>query len=169
MNTSRTMSVLIATMCLMAFVTSAKAQSCDGPVYHPGSSSGTCACSGSTTGGVTTATCIPATITIMYDYYSCGGNTAEFCSSMEATVGESGLPCTVTFPPALYAVYWAAYQFCGGGPGCVWNSCAFNSCAMGTTSTAVKRQVYIGDSGTCNIAKIDNAPTERLIAMNSKR
>ena len=137
----------------------------DGPVFHAGSNPSSC-------GRCVFGTCPGMTYTLN-SYYSCGGTGYYGCDSMNQTVGQAAMPCTVTFSSTAWALAQANYQACITGPsqnqppgGCVApDICNYTTCSDGTTGgTPIVRSVVsgLGDSG-CYLAMITQ-PATRSVA-----
>ncbi len=134
----------------------AAGESCDGPVYHPASTSGTCPCSLlDSPGGGWEVSCSTNTITIMNSYYSCGGNTTQTCDTMVGTVGNSHTCAVLSYNNALYTLAVAAWLACeASGPkpcGPKPMPCDYTTCGYRVPGTPISGSIYSGSDGTCGI------------------
>ncbi len=152
---------VVLTVGMRLLVANANAQ-CDGPLAHSGSSSGSCS------GTVASGGCAGPIISIP-PYYTCGGNSAENCLTVPASIGTT-TPCAQTFDGPAWVAAWAAYNICieaGLGPFCgdPPTVAQYTACSAGTP-TSIPGNVYGGSSGTCAYGMLDNEDSsEKLILL----
>jgi hypothetical protein len=165
---------LVISVNVLAFVPPISAmanEGCNGPVFHPASTTGGCPCSiVSPPSGGWTVSC-GSTITIINDYTSCGGNTTLTCDTMSQTIGHTYTCVVASYNGALYQIAVAAWLLCeGSGPqtcGPKPMPCDYTVCGYRTPGTAIPGSVYTGSDGECTIAKIDfkAAPLQQKLAI----
>lgn len=144
----------------------AQESGCDGPVFRPGSSSGgPCDCEGSS--GL--ADC-GGPITVIYDYYSCGGNTAQVCHSMSQVIGYTA-SCLLDWAESGYYQWQQLTQAwvlceqanpgqCGDPP----NPCNYGASCYEGTREDISSSAYAGSEGECSMAEIRQSPLHEKIA-----
>ena len=153
-------------------VVSAKAQEegCDGPILVGGSTVNSCGpCS------ATEPHC-PGSTTVRNDYYRCGGSGFTSCSSMNDTVGQSGMPCTLTSDYNALVILQLAYDDCLSDqykydPPRICTPpqfCQWNTCSAGTTggTPIVAQVVYsLGNYTGCMIAKHQKSSSPSIVEL----
>lgn len=159
MKTSKYLAIITGVFVILSGDVKAQ-EGCDGPVFWPGSTTGTCAC-------VPLGGCGSPSVTTMNDYYSCGGNTTATCNSKIDKVGGTQT-CTTTFDSAAYQVAINAWElcpfFCGPRP----TVCTFTLCTLSTPPTPIMASVHTGSDGTCPYAYNDRLPSkQRLVFLLS--
>jgi hypothetical protein len=161
--------ILLAGIIVGLGVISVEAQeNCDGPVTVPGSITGSCSCDNTQTKCVASAT-----ITVMNDYVTCGGNGYSECGATMQTVGYTNPGCDDTFDVSALASLESAYEDCvrinnGSYPPvtctppafCQWNTCAIKT--SGGTPILRPVQNTLGDLIGCMLAKIQECPSLRV-------
>lgn len=153
MKTSASVIILMLVGCCLAPYAIAQ-EVCDGPVLKSGSSVDTC--------GICVDGACPGFTSVRNDYYHCGGSGFTWCSQSNQTVGQSHMPCTVTFNSTGYAVAKALYDNCNsqvppppGGCGLPPSVCTFTTCSAGTTGgSPIIFPVVDGLGDPCTIAKL---------------
>lgn len=160
-------------------VLSAKAQEgCNGPVFVPGFTTGTCACANTIPIG--SGNCSSGTVTVRNDYTRCGGSGFTYCHEMNDTVGRASMPCvqTMNLPELtrlemLYrdclvdcdrhnVVPYVPCSSCYEPRFCDWNSC--NTDTTGGSPITALVLYELGES-PCGMAKLQKYPSPSVIEL----
>lgn len=162
---------VLATASLPVLLANAQEGGCDGPLFHLGSKSGgPCSCANGVSDQFPATPTCGGPIVNTQDWYSCGGDTAQTCDTMQGTIGSS-TPCDFSWTdPDGYDSDFQTWfecknlggQNCGSPP----DACNYGTCKEGTP-TDIKANVYAGSDGQCNIAKIRKSSLEEQVVFIS--
>jgi len=157
----RSLTSLLWILTGIAFGTRIAIAACDGPTFVPAYT--------------TTCTCAPGFgcpgIAVSYGaYYTCGGNTTEFCSTQQKNIGNTFV-CTATVNLALKAYYDGMYWACvnvlqnpvGTCAASYQDPCLWTTCTVGTIPTPIVGDEYTGSSGECNLASARDDSLEDIL------
>ena len=151
-------------------VVSAKAQEgCNGPVFVPGSATGSCNCS------PTPPNCSGGPVTVRNDYSRCGGTGFTYCHSMNDTIGYSGMPCVGRFDLGILVTLQLAYgdcivdhqhndpnRVCTPPQYCQWNFCEPSTSGGSPITASV---LYELGSSPCGIVKLQRFPSPSVVKL----